>query len=139
MKIGEITPNSRAIEATIQVVEKKDQRDVTTKDGSAHKVAEFLAGDETACIILSLWDEAIETVEIGKSYKIENAYITVFRNSMRISLGRMGKIGPADADVTANKTVNLSDRHVENPRDFGGGFRGGGRGSSGGFRGGGRF
>lgn len=133
MKIGEITPNSRAIETTIQVVEKLDQRDVTTKDGSAHKVAEFLAGDETACITLSLWDESIESVEIGKSYKIENAYITVFRNSMRISLGKMGKIAPADADVEANKTVNLSDRHVENPRQFGGGFRGGGS-----FRGGGR-
>ena len=134
MKIGEITPNSREIEATIQVVEKLDARDVTTKDGSAHKVAEFLAGDDTACIVLSLWDEAIESVEIGKSYKVENAYITVFRNSMRISLGRMGKIGPSDTEVAANKTVNLSDRHVENPRDFGGGSHRG----SGGFRGGGR-
>jgi replication factor A1 len=131
LKIEELNPNSRGIEMTIQVVEKKEQRDVTTRDGTPHQVAEFLVGDETGCILLSLWDDAIEKAEVGKSYKIGNAFINVFRNSMRISLGRQGTMDAAEEEVKANTANNLSDKHVENPRFTGRGGFGGGR--SGGF------
>lgn len=127
MKVEEMTPNSRGIELTVKLIEKLDQRDVTTKDGQPHRVAEFLIGDESGCIILSLWDDKIDSVELGKSYSIKNAYITVFRNSMRISLGRQGEMTEAEATIEANTENNLSDKHVENPRFRRGGFRGGGR------------
>lgn len=131
MKVEELNPNSRGIELTITIVEKLEQRDVTTRDGAAHQVAEFLVGDETGCVILSLWDEAISSVEVGKAYTIGNGYITVFRNSMRISLGRQGTIAPAEEGPEVNRDNNVSEKHVENPR-----FRGGGGGRRGGFGGG---
>lgn len=135
-RIESLGVNSRGINAVVKVVEKKDEKDIVSRiDGATHKVAEFLVGDPTGAIIMSLWDDAISQVEIGKSYQIENARVIVFNNSMRLSPGRLGKISPASEDVEANTQNNVSDKHVERPfrRSFGGG--GGGRGGFGGGRG----
>jgi replication factor A1 len=122
VKVEELTPNSREVEVTVTVVEKKDQRDVTTRDGSPHQVAEFIVGDESGCILLSLWDDAISKAEIGKTYTIKNGYVNVFRNSMRLNVGRQGTMEASESAVEANASNNLSDKHVENPRRFRGGF-----------------
>lgn len=124
MKVEEITPASRGIEIAVTVVEKLEQREVTTRDGQPHKVAEFLVGDPSGCIIMSLWDASIESVEVGKSYNIKNAYVNVFRNSMRISLSKQGGAMTESTDtIEANTKNNISDKHVESPQRFGsGGF-----------------
>lgn len=127
-KIESLGVNSRGINAVVKVVEKKDEKDIVSRmDGATHKVAEFLVGDPTGSIIMSLWDDAIGQVEIGKSYQIENARVIVFNNSMRLSPGRLGRISPAAEDVEANVQNNVSEKHVERPfrRSFGGGDRGG--------------
>lgn len=124
MKVEEIKPNSRNIGITVTVIEKKEQRDVTTRDGQPHQVAEFLVGDESGCILLSLWDDSIATAEIGKTYTLQNAYVTVFKNSMRLSIGRQGTMTLSESEIQAKTSNNLSDKHVENPRRFGGGFGG---------------
>lgn len=140
MKIEELTPETRDIALTLKVVEKIDQREVTTRDGQQHQVAEFLAADETGCIVFTLWDDKIESTEIGKSYAITGGYVNVFRNSMRLNVGRQGTYEASEEDVEANTENKLSDKHVENPRFRGGGFRRGGNrgGSRGGFGGGNR-
>ncbi len=140
-KIESLGVNSRGINAVVKVVEKKDEKDIVSRiDGATHKVAEFLVGDPSGSIIMSLWDDAISQVEIGKTYQIENARVIVFNNSMRLSPGRLGKISPASEDIEANTQNNVSEKHVERPfRRFGGsGGSGGGRGGfGGGSRGGG--
>ncbi len=137
-RIESLGVNSRGINAVVKVVEKRDEKDIVSRiDGATHKVAEFLVGDPSGSIIMSLWDDAISQVEIGKSYQIENARVIVFNNSMRLSPGRLGKISPASEDVEANTQNNVSEKHVERPfRRFGG--EGGGGGGRGGFGGGGR-
>ncbi len=138
-KIESLGVNSRGINAVVKVVEKKDEKDIVSRiDGATHKVAEFLVGDPSGSIIMSLWDDAIGQVEIGKSYQIENARVIVFNNSMRLSPGRLGKVSPASEDVEANTQNNVSEKHVERPfrRSFGGG---GDRGGFGGGGGRGRF
>lgn len=142
-RIESLGVNSRGINAVVKVVEKKDEKDIVSRiDGATHKVAEFLVGDPSGSIIMSLWDDAISQVEIGKTYQIENARVIVFNNSMRLSPGRLGKISPASEDIEANTQNNVSEKHVERPfRRFGGsGGAGGGRGGfGGGSRGGSRF
>lgn len=140
-RIESLGVNSRGINAVVKVVEKKDEKDIVSRiDGATHKVAEFLVGDPSGSIIMSLWDDAISQVEIGKTYQIENARVIVFNNSMRLSPGRLGKISPASEDIEANTQNNVSEKHVERPfRRFGGSGGGGGRGGFGGGRGGSRF
>ena len=127
MKVSEITPDTRAIEVTVAVVEKVGQRDVNTKDGQPHQVAEFLVGDESGCILFSLWDDKIESVEIGRSYILKGGYVNVFKNSMRLNIGKQGEMTSAAVEVKPNTSVNISDKHVEAPARFGGGFGGQGR------------
>jgi replication factor A1 len=128
VKLETIGVNSKEINTVVKVVEKKNEKDVVSRmDGSTHRVAEFLVGDETGCIVMSLWDDAINQIEAGKTYDVANARVTVFETSMRLNPGKYGKITPAAAEIeTVNTENNLSDRHVERPpRPFGG--RGGGR------------
>ena len=138
VKIGELKPTSRRIDVLVNVIQKQDEREVSTRDGGSHKVADFLVGDETGCIILSLWDADITKIEPGKVYKILNGYVTVFQNSMRISTGKYGSIAPSDESVEVNTDNNMSDKQVENPRRrFTRGGSSGGYGGRGGGRGGG--
>ncbi len=150
-KVADLDTSSKRLITTIKVVEKKEDKEVQSRnDGSTHRVADFLVGDETGVIIMSLWDDNVNQVEVGQTYVIENARVTVFQRSMRLALSREGKITLAAENVEPNMDNNVSDKEVENPRRFfrreggsggfgggrGGGFRGGRGGRDGGFRGG---
>ncbi|MBU7013996.1 MAG: single-stranded DNA-binding protein [Theionarchaea archaeon] len=123
MKIADLNPGSRNVNLKVQVINKGEPRDVVSrKDGSAHRVSDVLVGDSTGCIILSVWNENIETVHEGTSYSITNGYITVFKDSMRLSLGRLGHMEVSSEEIEPNMESNVSDKKVERqPRPrFGG-------------------
>jgi ssDNA-binding replication factor A large subunit len=65
-KVGELTPQSRAVNVTAKVVSKSEVRDIPMgRDGSAHRVCDALVGDETGSIYLTLWDDNIEKINEG--------------------------------------------------------------------------
>jgi replication factor A1 len=130
MKIGELGERSRQVNVVARVSSVSPPREVSSRaDGSTHKVAEALVGDETGSILLTLWDDTIGKVSEGKNVQIKNGYISVFKGSMRLNIGRFGQISDTDAEVASvNTENNLSEKVVEQPRRFGGGgFGGGGR------------
>jgi len=114
MKVEEVRPFAKKIELTVKVLEKRDEREVTSKlDNSTHKVAEALVADETGSVLLTLWNEAIEKVEVGKTYKISNAYTSLFKNSLRLNLGRFGIIEESKESIeNPNKGNNLSEKEL---------------------------
>ena len=62
-KVSELTPRSRGVDLLVKVVEKLDEREVTARaSGRQHRIAEFLVGDDTGSIIMTLWDKDIEKV-----------------------------------------------------------------------------
>ena len=69
---------------------------------------------ETGVIFLTLWDDAIEKVEIGKTYKITNSYTNIFRSSLRLNLGKFGELSESDEEITeVNNDNNLSEREYQ--------------------------
>ena len=120
-KVENLNPNSRRIEVTIKVISKNPIREVTSRrDGSTHRVTEALAGDETGAILLTLWDDDIEKVEEENVFDVNNGYVTLFRGSMRLNIGKYGQIGPSEAIIETVKTDNnLSDKHFEDQRRYG--------------------
>ncbi|HLC79886.1 MAG TPA: hypothetical protein VJG83_05715 [archaeon] len=109
MKVNELKPSQKKIELILKIEEIAPSREVVTQsDGLFHKVAEALAGDETGCIYLSLWDLDIENVARGEYYKITNAYITTYKNAMRLNSGKYGKIEKATGNFEINTANNLS-------------------------------
>jgi replication factor A1 len=143
MQINELRPFSKKVDLTVKVLSKNEVREVSSKlDNSTHKVTEALVGDASGTILLTLWDESIDKLEIGKSYKIGNGYTSLFKNSLRLNIGRYGTLADAEAEVTeVNQENNLSEKEFQQQRRFGGGgrFGGGRRFGGGGFGGNRRF
>lgn len=116
MKIEELKPYAKKVDVTVKALEKNEARDVTSKlDNTEHKVAEALVGDSTGTVLLTLWDDLIDKVEAGKSYKITNGYTSQFKNSLRLNVGRYGQLEESNEDVgEVNKENKLS---VELPEE----------------------
>lgn len=118
-KISDLTPQSRGVDLKVKIVEKQDEREVTAKaTGRQHRVAEFLIGDETGSIVMTIWDDGIDKLELGNSYELKNGYVTTFRNSMRMNTGRYGSLEPIDEKIEANTEENVSEKFVEDQRRF---------------------
>lgn len=140
MKIAELTPASRAVNVKAKVVSKSDVRSVASgRDGAPHKVCDALIGDETGCIYLTLWDDNIGKVKEGETIKVGNGYVTLFKGSMRLNIGRYGTLEVAKEALAGevNTENNLSSKVYEQQRRP---FRGrggrsfGGRDRRGGYR-----
>ncbi|MFH1752380.1 MAG: hypothetical protein ABH821_05595 [archaeon] len=110
--ISDLKPFQKKVEATVKVVSKNEIREATSRlDNTSHKVTEAVVGDSTGIVLLTLWDELIEKVQEGKSYKVSNAYTSLFKNSLRLNIGRYGTIEEASEDVgEVNSNNNVSEK-----------------------------
>ena len=119
-KIGELEPQSRSVNLTAKVVSKTPVREIVSRmDGSKHRVAEALVGDDTGSILMTLWDDNIDKVNDGEIIKIKNGYVSLFRGSMRLNTGRYGSFEPSDTAIEAvNTDNNMSEKQFEQERRF---------------------
>jgi len=116
ISVGDLTPTSRRVNLKVKVVNVGEAREVVSRrDGSTHRVAEALVGDETGSILLTLWDDAISNVSPETSLKIENGYVSLFRGQMRLNLGRYGSFEVIDEEIEANVDNNLSENVYRQP------------------------
>lgn len=118
-KIGDLNSYSRRVYTVVKVVSKTEPREVTSRiDQSTHRVAEALVGDETGSIYLTMWDDVIDEVEEEQVLNIKNAYVNLFRGSMRLNLGRFGSYEVAEESPfeEVNLDNNLSSRQFEDRR-----------------------
>ena len=119
MKIGDLKSYSRKVYTVAKVISIGEPREVTSrKDNTTHQVCEALVADDTGSVYLTLWDDSIEAVEEDMVLKLDNAYVNVFRGSMRLNLGKYGSYkvldeAPFDEVELEN---NVSDQQVEYQR-----------------------
>jgi replication factor A1 len=119
MKIGDLKSYSRKVYTIAKVISIGEPREVTSRnDNSKHNVCESLIADETGSVYLTLWDDSIDQVEEDMVLKLNNAYVNVFRGSMRLNLGKYGSFEILDEapfdDVELEN--NISDQQVEYQR-----------------------
>jgi len=119
-KVESLNPRSRRVNVTVKVTSKNPVREIVSrKDGSNHRVTEALVGDETGAVLLTLWDDDIEKVKEGDILDIGNGYVSLFKGSMRLNIGRFGTLEPSKTPIGDVKTDNnLSDRHFEEERGY---------------------
>jgi replication factor A1 len=131
VKVGELNSYSRKVYATVKVISKTEEREVTSRsDMSTHRVAEALVGDETGTIYMTLWDNVLDEIQDDMVLEVKDAYVNLFKGSMRLNLGRYGSYEVIDEapfdDV--NLENNLSSKVFEQQRGYGRGRDRGGRG-----------
>ncbi len=134
VKIKDLTPQSKRVDVSAKVLDVSEAKDIPGKFGNSRKVAEATIADETAAIILSLWDNQIGSIGKEDVVDIKNGYVSLVRGHMRINVGKYGQLTKTDKAIDAPSTeLNMSDKEYEQERrSFGGGGRGGGRGGYGG-------
>ncbi len=120
VKVETLSPNSRQVNTTVKVVSKSPVREtISRRDGSVHRVVDALVGDETGSIYLTLWDDNIDTVKEEATLDIKNGYISLFKGSMRLNIGRYGSLAPSSQAIsTVNTTNNLSDKQFEREQRY---------------------
>jgi len=120
VKVETLSPNSRQVNTTVKVVSKSPVREtISRRDGSVHRVVDALVGDETGSIYLTLWDDNIDTVKEEATLDIKNGYISLFKGSMRLNIGRYGSLAPSSQTIsTVNTTNNLSDKQFEREQRY---------------------
>ena len=139
-KVRDLTPSSKQVNVLAKVVTVGEAKEVMGKFGDARKVAEAIVGDDTATIILSLWNEQIGSIAKDEVVLIDNGYVSLVRGHMRLNVGRYGNLTKStEAIAEVNSSLDMSQQEFESERRSyggGGGYRGGG-GGGGGYRGGG--
>jgi replication factor A1 len=134
--INDLNENSKNVNATIKVIEIGETKDIPSRFGDK-RVCEVKVADASGSILLSLWDDQIGKIAVGDTLSIQNGYISIVRNSMRLNIGKYGKMLLSEEVLSeVNTENNVSERHVEQPErprrsEFGG--RGSSGGSSGGY------
>ena len=117
VKIGDVKPLEKRLNVVFQVTDVGEEREIHKRSGETHRVCDFTVADDTASITLTLWNEDIDALSVGKVYKLSNGFANVFQNSLRLSKGKFGEIGE-DTTVfdEVNQDNNRSSEHVEDPR-----------------------
>jgi len=141
-KIKDLTPQSKRVDVLAKCLEVSEPKDIPGKFGNTRKVAEATVADETAAIVLSLWDAQIGTINKDDVLDIKNGYVSLVRGHMRLNVGKYGQLAKSEKPLeNTSTTLNMSDKEYEQERRrFGGGGGGGPRrgGYGGGGYGGGR-
>ena len=107
IKVGELRTYSRRVNLVAKIMERGEEREVFSRsDGSSHRVAEALIGDETASVLLTLWDDDIDRFEAGDVIQISNGYANIFRGSLRLNIGRYGSAEKVDKELEEVNTEN---------------------------------
>jgi replication factor A1 len=114
VKVGTLKSNLTKLNIMVKVLNIGQPRVIfSRRDRSEHRVTEALVGDETGCVLLTLWDNQIDALNVGEVYEIKNGYTNLFRGSLRLNLGKYGTAEKVEMDIDdVNSKNNLSaERH----------------------------
>ena len=141
-KVRDLTPNSKQVNVLAKVMNVGEAKEVMGKFGDPRKVCEAVVGDDTATIILSLWNEQIGSIAKDEVILVDNGYVSLVRGHMRLNVGRYGNLTKStEAMAEVNQTLDMSQQEFESERRSfgGGGYRDRGSGGYGGGGGGRRY
>ena len=118
VKIEKLAPKMENLNVVFKVVGKSESKEVTShRTGEIFHVADAIVGDETGIVTFPLWNESIDEIEVGKTYRLENGYTGLFRGNLRLKMGRNSAIDEAEEEVEeVNSDVDMSVENHRSPR-----------------------
>ncbi|MHA1948362.1 MAG: single-stranded DNA-binding protein [Candidatus Thorarchaeota archaeon] len=117
--ISELKPGMKSVNITFKVMNTSEERAVESrKTGETYRVVDAQVGDSTATILMPIWNETIETIEVGTTYTLTNGYTGLFKGNLRLQLGKFGSIAAAEETIEEiNTDVDMSvEDHGSRPR-----------------------
>ncbi|MBI4152819.1 hypothetical protein HY495_03850 [Candidatus Woesearchaeota archaeon] len=120
MEIKDVKPNQGNIDLVAEVKTKEAAR-TFEKFGKKGKVCNATLKDQSGEITLTLWNDDVDTVNVGDKVHLQNGWCSEYKGAKQLSTGKFGKIevmgGTAAGTVstaalspkTAAKTVFTND------------------------------
>ncbi|MDD4353234.1 MAG: hypothetical protein PHN56_02120 [Candidatus Nanoarchaeia archaeon] len=109
-KIEKLDPRVWGVTIHFIVIDSYEEKNINFADGSSHKTMDFLVADDSASILLNLWDESINSIKKGKTYEIDNARLTVFNNIMKLTSSRKSEIKEIEEKIIPKLDNNMSEK-----------------------------
>ena len=119
--VDDLKPNLKSVNVKFKIESINDEREIASRQtGDTNRVTEAVIGDSSASILLTLWNDDIDKVKVGGVYKLNNGYTNIFKGSLRLNVGKYGKIEEAEGgeSIEVNKEKNLSDKVYEQEQRF---------------------
>lgn len=91
MEVKDLQPKQGNVDITVQIVDKGEVREFQ-KFGKTGKVCTAVVKDTTGEIKLSLWNEQVDSVNVGDTIKIVNGYVNEYQGEKQLTTGRLGKL-----------------------------------------------
>jgi replication factor A1 len=115
IKVASLKSGFRNVNLIVKVVDVRESRvTFSRRDRSEHRISEALVGDETGVVLLTLWDDQIDIFFPDNVFEIKNSFTSLFKGSLRLNIGRTGRIKKFEKEIEVNTENNLSEvRHQE--------------------------
>lgn len=105
LKIAELEPEKNFDVVKARIISKQGPRRVEAR-GQTLFVWDILLIDDSDSTVLTLWGtQAGDKYNVGDVVTIENGWCKMFQDKKQISLGRNGKIFPAEDDPSIPRSI----------------------------------
>jgi replication factor A1 len=117
--IAELKPGMKSVNITFKVMNTSEERSIESrKNGETYRVVDAQVGDSTGTILMPIWNETIDSIDVGTTYTLTNGYTGLFKGNLRLQLGKFGSIAAAEEPIDeVNSEVDMSaEEHASRPR-----------------------
>lgn len=92
MRISDLQDEQKNVNIGGRVAFISQSRDVRLKSGDIQKVTSISIQDDSGSIVVNLWGDLVNKIELNSEIRIEKAYVTKFRENLQLNLGFYGKL-----------------------------------------------
>ncbi len=108
--IAGLEPGMRRVDITFKIMRTSKETIIDSfRDKGSHRVLDAVVGDSTAIVMMPIWNETIDSINVGGTYTLTNGYTGLFKGSLRLHLGKYGSIVSADEKIDeVNSELDMS-------------------------------
>lgn len=110
MKLSELKAGQGKVDVTVTVTAKGEVRSFD-KYGKQLRVCNATVSDGESEMILSLWNDEIETIAVGNQVQVANGYVSEFQGKKQLSAGKFGKLSV----ITSSSAPSSSSASTSTP------------------------
>ena len=89
MKVKELKDRGTVDEITLKITAKEEPKEVR---GGSLKVCSLTGEDDTGKVVVTLWNQDIDKVNVGDKIKITKGWAQDYNGNMQVSSGRFGQL-----------------------------------------------
>lgn len=99
-KISELKPGMESVNITFKVLSTGEERTVESRrNDETYHVVDAQVGDSSGTIQMPVWNEAIESISVGETYRLLNGYTGLFRGNLQLKMGNRSSLTPAEEAI----------------------------------------